>query len=245
MIEITLTAAYPRMAPQCRMLSPVFHPNIAPHAICIGDHWAAGESLAQLVVRIAEMISYQSYNVKSPLNGEAAKWVDQNKDKVPLDTFDFSSLLFVGETTGRSADGTLIAGDVCANCGKKDDSSRMMVCANGHTACPDCVSKCPLCGKVICLKCTMVTCAVCNTAVCGTCGYKCNACGRLVCVKHRAGCHVCRTGNCADCLVGCARCGKNVCVSHVVKGTGPDGKPAYICSHCAGTTQPVRPAGAP
>ena len=40
--EITLTRSYPRTAPLCRMVTPIFHPNIAPHAICIGDHWAAG-----------------------------------------------------------------------------------------------------------------------------------------------------------------------------------------------------------
>ncbi len=91
--EITLTGGYPRLAPQCRMLTPVFHPNIAPHAICIGDHWAAGESLSNLVVRIAEMIAYQSYNLKSPLNGEAAKWVEQNMGKLPLDTTDFGAIL--------------------------------------------------------------------------------------------------------------------------------------------------------
>jgi predicted Zn finger-like uncharacterized protein len=67
------------------MLSPVFHPNIAPHAICVGDHWGAGESLQSIVARIGEMLAYQSYNVKSPLNGEAARWVDGNKDKLPLD----------------------------------------------------------------------------------------------------------------------------------------------------------------
>jgi hypothetical protein len=67
------------------MLTPVFHPNIAPHAICIGDHWSAGESLSSLVTRIGEMLAYQSYNTKSPLNGEAAKWVDQNVARLPLD----------------------------------------------------------------------------------------------------------------------------------------------------------------
>jgi predicted Zn finger-like uncharacterized protein len=67
------------------MLTPVFHPNIAPHAICIGDHWSAGESLSSLVTRIGEMLAYQSYNTKSPLNGEAAKWVDQNVERLPLD----------------------------------------------------------------------------------------------------------------------------------------------------------------
>lgn len=83
--EISLLYSYPRQPPQCRMLSPVFHPNIAPHAICIGDHWSAGESLVQILFRIGEMIAYQSYNIKSPLNGQAAKWVEENMDRIPLD----------------------------------------------------------------------------------------------------------------------------------------------------------------
>lgn len=86
LVEIKLPLQYPRLPPQCRMLSPVFHPNIAPHAICVGDHWSAGESLQSIVTRIGEMLAYQSYNVKSPLNGEAARWVEENKSKLPLDT---------------------------------------------------------------------------------------------------------------------------------------------------------------
>lgn len=85
MVEIALPLNYPRMAPQCRMLTPVFHPNIAPHAICIGDHWSPGEPLWSIVARIGELIAYQSYNTKSPLNGEAARWVEENLDRVPLD----------------------------------------------------------------------------------------------------------------------------------------------------------------
>ncbi len=85
MVEITLPLSYPRMPPQCRMLTPIFHPNIAPHAICIGDHWSPGEPLWSIVARIGEMIAYQSYNTKSPLNGEAARWVDQHVDELPLD----------------------------------------------------------------------------------------------------------------------------------------------------------------
>ncbi len=85
LVEIALPRNYPRTPPQCRMLSPVFHPNIAPHAICVGDHWSAGEPLASLVARIGEMLAFQSYNVKSPLNGEAARWVEQNLDRLPLD----------------------------------------------------------------------------------------------------------------------------------------------------------------
>ncbi|MCA9079913.1 MAG: zinc-ribbon domain-containing protein [Planctomycetaceae bacterium] len=84
-VEIVLPRNYPRTPPQCRMLSPVFHPNIAPHAICVGDHWTAGESLQSIVIRIGEMLAYQSYNVKSPLNGEAAKWAEEHKEQLPLD----------------------------------------------------------------------------------------------------------------------------------------------------------------
>jgi ubiquitin-protein ligase len=85
MVEIALPVSYPRMAPQCRMLTPIFHPNIAPHAICIGDHWSPGEPLWSIIARIGEMIAYQSYNTKSPLNGEAARWVDEHLDELPLD----------------------------------------------------------------------------------------------------------------------------------------------------------------
>lgn len=84
-VEIILPRNYPRVSPQCRMLTPVFHPNIAPHAICVGDHWSAGESLKSIVVRIGEILAYQSYNVRSPLNGEAARWVEQHKGELPLD----------------------------------------------------------------------------------------------------------------------------------------------------------------
>lgn len=85
LVEVTLPLRYPRLPPQCRMLTPVFHPNIAPHAICVGDHWGAGESLESIVIRIGEMLAYQSYNVKSPLNGEAARWIEENKARAPLD----------------------------------------------------------------------------------------------------------------------------------------------------------------
>jgi ubiquitin-protein ligase len=85
LVEILLPRNYPRTPPQCRMLTPVFHPNIAPHAICVGDHWSAGESLTSIVIRIGEMLAFQSYNLKSPLNGEAAKWVEQHIEQLPVD----------------------------------------------------------------------------------------------------------------------------------------------------------------
>jgi ubiquitin-protein ligase len=85
LLEVNLSLGYPRRAPQCRMLTPVFHPNFDDSSVCIGDFWAASESLDDLIVRIGRMISYQEYNTKSPLNGLAAKWAAQNMHLLPVD----------------------------------------------------------------------------------------------------------------------------------------------------------------
>lgn len=85
LLEVNLTLGYPRRAPQCRMLTPIFHPNFDDSMVCIGDFWAASEGLDDLVIRIGRMISYQEYNTKSPLNGLAAKWAAQNAHLLPID----------------------------------------------------------------------------------------------------------------------------------------------------------------
>jgi ubiquitin-protein ligase len=84
-LEVNLTLGYPRRAPQCRMLTPVFHPNFDDSMVCIGDFWAASEGLDDLIIRIGRMITYQEYNTKSPLNGLAAKWAAQNAHLLPID----------------------------------------------------------------------------------------------------------------------------------------------------------------
>jgi ubiquitin-protein ligase len=86
LLEVNLSLGYPRRAPQCRMLTPVFHPNFDDSSVCIGDFWAASEGLDDLVIRIGRMIAYQEYNTKSPLNGLAAKWAAQNTHLLPIDT---------------------------------------------------------------------------------------------------------------------------------------------------------------
>jgi ubiquitin-protein ligase len=84
-LEVDLSLGYPRRAPQCRMLTPVFHPNFDEASVCIGDFWAASEGLDDLIVRIGRMIAYQEYNTKSPLNGLAAKWAAQHQNLLPID----------------------------------------------------------------------------------------------------------------------------------------------------------------
>lgn len=87
-IEIYLHSDYPRLKPQCNILSEMFHPNFrmaSPNDICIGDYWASGETLVDIVYQIGDMITYQSYNVTSPLNGIAAKWAKENIALFPID----------------------------------------------------------------------------------------------------------------------------------------------------------------
>src|SRR5215469_14501341 len=89
-LEVNLSLGYPRRAPQCRMLTPVFHPNFDEATVCIGDFWAASEGLDDLNIRIGRMIAYQEYNTKSPLNGLAAKWSEQHAHLFPVDTRDIA-----------------------------------------------------------------------------------------------------------------------------------------------------------
>jgi ubiquitin-protein ligase len=102
-LEVNLSLGYPRRAPQCRMLTPVFHPNFDDAMVCIGDFWAASEGLDDLVIRIGRMISYQEYNTKSPLNGLAAKWAAQNTNLLPIDSRNIAPALQSKEAVPATA----------------------------------------------------------------------------------------------------------------------------------------------
>jgi hypothetical protein len=87
-IEIYLHIDYPRLKPQCYILTEIFHPNFRmahPHDICIGDYWASGETLVDIIYQVGEMIQYKNYGIQNPLNGVAAKWARENKHLLPID----------------------------------------------------------------------------------------------------------------------------------------------------------------
>ncbi|MCA1557739.1 MAG: ubiquitin-conjugating enzyme E2 [Acidobacteria bacterium] len=86
--QIVLGRNYPNELPRCNMLTPVFHPNIDHLRICTEDIGAAGKTIDQVITFIGEMIAFQTYNVKSPLNGDAARWTIEHLDKLPLERID-------------------------------------------------------------------------------------------------------------------------------------------------------------
>jgi ubiquitin-protein ligase len=111
-LEVNLSLGYPRRAPQCRMLTPVFHPNFDDATVCIGDFWAASEGLDDLIIRIGRMIAYQEYNTKSPLNGLAAKWAAQNTNLLPVDARSVAPPVRSGEETMVAAAGAQLPSQV-------------------------------------------------------------------------------------------------------------------------------------
>lgn len=85
--EIYLHAEYPRAKPKCTLRTQLFHPNFGSY-ICIGDHWAAGETLVDLIVQIGDMIQYKNYNPGSALNLMAAQWAVRNRGHFPIGHID-------------------------------------------------------------------------------------------------------------------------------------------------------------
>jgi ubiquitin-protein ligase len=77
-----LHRAYPRRPPIITWLTPIFHPNIlGPErngGVCIGS-WSAGESLADLCVRLRELVTYRSVNPADALNREAGEWAARHQ----------------------------------------------------------------------------------------------------------------------------------------------------------------------
>jgi ubiquitin-protein ligase len=69
---------YPRRPPVLAWATPVLHPNILPPerngGVCIGA-WSAGESLADLVERVIDLVTYRSFNVGDALDPAVANWV--------------------------------------------------------------------------------------------------------------------------------------------------------------------------
>jgi len=216
--EIFLPLDYPAIEPKCRMLTPVFHPNISPQVICHTDNWAAGESLVDVVLRIGEMISYQNYNIKSPRNGEAARWAETNAQRFPIDPVDLSvirpaedadapeepdiaaepeSLPEIPAEPEKELAPKEAAREIfaCANCGAKRESLPFPKCSHGHSACPDCLILCEACGKSLCVLCPLARCPICRKIICGDCSKICPACGRTLCRGHVHG----PEGLCSEC----------------------------------------------
>jgi hypothetical protein len=114
-VEILLPDDYPDAPPVCSMLSRIFHPNISGDRIDIKEQWTPETTLADIVIKIGQMIVFQRYSIKATLNKEAAQWAVQNKKLLPLSTVDFN------HGTDASSSGSPAAATAPAGAGRAAD----------------------------------------------------------------------------------------------------------------------------
>jgi ubiquitin-protein ligase/peptide methionine sulfoxide reductase MsrA len=163
-LEIILLTEYPLSPPYCKMKTEIFHPNMSPSEIRLGDEgtWSATKSILDIVKQIGCMISYQDYDLNAPLNKEAAKWAKKNESVLPLDSIDFFA-----QDASEGEPQTQLKHEVqakafCAYCLDPDPNN---TCNNGHPACDDCLSSCEYCDNITCLACTDNTCGECREKI--------------------------------------------------------------------------------
>lgn len=78
--EVYLHRDYPRRPPVVTWKTPIYHPNLlGPErngGVCIGA-WRASESLADLMTRLTDLVSYRSFSLGDALDSDAASWVSR------------------------------------------------------------------------------------------------------------------------------------------------------------------------
>ncbi|MEY3736779.1 MAG: hypothetical protein RLZZ251_495 [Actinomycetota bacterium] len=92
-VELNLPDGYPRIPPVARTMpgDVVFHPNFNAAKICLMDFWAPATQLVDIVKEIGEMLQWQKFNIRAPLNGVAAVWSQANQNFLPVGNFKLGS----------------------------------------------------------------------------------------------------------------------------------------------------------
>lgn len=83
-VDIAIPFGFPHFSPNCRPVSPIFHPDFTADAIAIGDFWTAKSRLPALIEHIGEMINGTFYSTANGFNDEAMAWYLKNCDQFPL-----------------------------------------------------------------------------------------------------------------------------------------------------------------
>ncbi len=82
-VEVHIPAEFPLKMPKAKWITPIFHPNIASNGdVCIGTRWTPMKGLDEIIIEIANMIQFVSYELKDPYNYAAKRWVEQNESQI-------------------------------------------------------------------------------------------------------------------------------------------------------------------
>jgi hypothetical protein len=88
-VGIFLPESYQRVVNPAEILtwfepSEVWHPNIRPPFVCLGDI-APGTPLVDLLHRCFEVISFENVGMGDALNQPACAWARRNRERFPVD----------------------------------------------------------------------------------------------------------------------------------------------------------------
>lgn len=90
-IAITIPFGFPHFPPNCKPISPIFHPDFDQAAICIGDFWKKESTISELIAHIGHMISGEIFSTVNAFNEDAVSWYKQHSDRLPFELVDFST----------------------------------------------------------------------------------------------------------------------------------------------------------
>ncbi|TWT58173.1 Ubiquitin-conjugating enzyme [Thalassoglobus neptunius] len=88
--EISLPRNYPRVPPKCRILTPIFHPNVKEETLHVDLRWHEHGNLLAVVAIVGQLLQFQELSETNSVNAEAADWVKTNPKGVPTDRVSFS-----------------------------------------------------------------------------------------------------------------------------------------------------------
>jgi len=81
--ELHIPAEFPLKMPKAKWITPIFHPNIAKNGdVCIGTRWTPMKGIDKIIIELANMIQYASYNLDNPYDYSAKRWVGQNEPEI-------------------------------------------------------------------------------------------------------------------------------------------------------------------
>ncbi len=90
-IELTIPFGFPHFPPSCKPKSNIFHPDFDPAAICLGEFWEQGRTIAELIIYIGKMINGEMYSTSNAFNEEAAAWYNEHSSTFPFSNIQWGS----------------------------------------------------------------------------------------------------------------------------------------------------------
>jgi ubiquitin-protein ligase len=84
-VHIWLPPRFPQDPPLVRPLTGLFHPNVSWDGFHLQSAWHPGETLANLVRRMGDLLAWRIFDPDSVVNPAAMDWLHANPDSLPLD----------------------------------------------------------------------------------------------------------------------------------------------------------------